>query len=108
MKVHINNGRVTIKNLDNRSNHDYFMGYETTIGIIIYWNLYQTFFVHRSHHFSFDEYRSRLSLEDKHTPGYLLLQQYTKIIIHNSDLLKLIPCELDITSTPFIYTTILT
>ena len=43
-----------------------------------------------------------------HTPGYLPLQKYCEIILHNFYLIKLIPCELDLTSTPFCDTTILT
>ena len=45
---------------------------------------------------------------DKHTPGSLLLWQDPESHIHNSDLLKLIPGELDITSTPFRDETIIT
>ena len=66
------------------------------------------FFIHRSHHVWFDEYNYCLSIEDKHTPGSLLIQKYPEIIIHNSDLLNFIPCELDITYTPFSNTTIIT
>ena len=61
-----------------------------------------------SHHVWFDEYNSRLSGEDKHTPGSLLLQQDPENHIHNSDLLNLIPCDIDLTSTPFCDTKILT
>ena len=43
----------------------------------------------------------------KHTPGYLLLREDPESHIHNSDLLNLIPYELDITSTPFFDATIL-
>ena len=91
------NGRVTIKNLDNRSNHDYFMGYETTIGIIIYWNLYQTFVIRIAHHAWFDEHNYCLSKEYTHIPSYLLLQQDPQSLHHNMDLINLIPCELDLT-----------
>ena len=56
----------------------------------------------------FDEYNSRLSIEDKHTQGSLLLRQDPEGHIHNSDLLNMIPCELDLTSTPFIDETIIT
>ena len=59
------------------------------------------FFIHRSHHVWFDEYNYRLSIDNKCTPGYLLLQQYPEGIIHNSYLLNFIPCELDFTSNPF-------
>ena len=47
-------------------------------------------------------------MEDKHTPRYLLLQKDPEILIHNSDLLNLIPYELDLTSTPFFDTTTIT
>ena len=66
------------------------------------------FFIRRAHHVWLDEYNSRLSIEDKHTPGSLLLCQYPEIHTHNSDLLNLIPCELDLTPTPFIDTQIIT
>ena len=47
-------------------------------------------------------------MEHKHNPGYLVFQLGTEIILHSSDLINLIPCELDLTSTPFSDTTILT
>ena len=47
-------------------------------------------------------------MEYKHTPGSLLLQQDPEILLHNSDLINLILCELGLTSTPFRDTTILT
>ena len=81
------------------------MGYAATTGVIIYFNHDQPFFIHRAHWF--DEYNSRLSIEDKHTIGYLLLQQYPESIIYSSCVLNLIQCELDITSTPFCDITIL-
>ena len=84
------------------------MGYAATTGVIIYWKPDQTFVIHRSHHVWFDEYNSRPHIEDKHTPGYLLLRKYPEGHIHESDLLNLIPCELDLTSTPFSDTTIIT
>ena len=84
------------------------MGYEATTGVILYWNPYQPFFIHRYHHVCFYEYNYRLSIKYKHTPGYLLLQQDPEILIHNSDLLNLIPCKLDLTYTPFHDTTIIT
>ena len=67
-----------------------------------------TFIIHRAHHVWFDEYNSRLSIEDKHTLGSLLLRQYPEGHIHDSDLLNLIPCELDLTSTTFSDETIIT
>ena len=63
--------------------------------------------MHRSHHVWYDEYHSRLSIEDNNTPGSLPLQQDPESHAHNSDLLRLISCELDLTSTPFRNTTIL-
>ena len=84
------------------------MGYAATTGVIIYWKPYQPFVIHRSHHFWFDEYNSRLSIEDKNTPGSLLLWQDPEGHIQDSYLLNLIPCEIDLTSTPFSDTTIIT
>ena len=69
---------------------------------------FETTCIHRAHHVWFDEYNSCISIEYKHTPVYLLPLQYPKIHIHNSDLLNLIPFELDLTSTPFCGTIILT
>ena len=66
-------GRVTIKKLDDRSHRGYFMGYAATKGFILYWKLNQPFDIHRAHHYWFDEYNSRLFIEDKKTPGFLLL-----------------------------------
>ena len=89
------------KKLDDRSHQAYFMGYAVTIGVIIYWKPDQPFIIHRAHQVWFDEYNSHLSIEDKHTPGSLLLSKYNEGHIHDSDLLNLIPCDLDLTSTPF-------
>ena len=58
--------------------------------------------------FGFDEYNSRLSIEDKHTPDYLLLCKYPEGHIHESDLLNLIPCGIYLASTPFSDTEIIT
>ena len=77
------------------------MGYASTTGVILYWKPDQTFIIHRAHHVWFDEYNSRLSIENKHNKGSLLLRQDPEGHINNSDLLNLIPCELDLTSTPF-------
>ena len=49
------------------------MGYAATTVIILYWNPYQPLSIHGSHHVCFDEDNYRLSIEDKHTQGYLLL-----------------------------------
>ena len=54
------------------------MGYAVTTGVIIYWNPDQPFVIHRAHRVWFDECNSHISIEDKHTPGYLLLQQDPK------------------------------
>ena len=84
------------------------MVYAATTGVILYWNLDQTFVIRIYHHVWFDEYNSCLSIEDKHTPCYLPFQQDPEIPIHNSDLLNFIPCEIDITSTTFINSEVLT
>ena len=84
------------------------MGYSYNTGFILYWNPDQPSVVHRSHHVCFDEYNHHISIEYNHTPGYLLIQQYTESRIRNSDLLNSFPCELYIISTPFYYTTTLT
>ena len=68
------------------------MGYTATTGVIIYWKPYQPSVIRRSHHVWFDEYNACQSIEDKHNPGYLLLQQDPESRVHNSDLLNLIPC----------------
>ena len=49
------------------------MVYAATTGVIIYWKQYQPFVFHRAHNIWFDEYNFSLSIEDKHTPGSLLL-----------------------------------
>ena len=84
------------------------MGYAATTGVILYWKPDQPFTIHRAHHVWFDEYNSRLSIEDKHTPGYLPLRKDREGHIHDSDLLNLIPWELNLTSTPFSDETIIT
>ena len=84
------------------------MEYAATTGVILYWKPDQPFIIHRSNHVWFDEYNSRLSIEDKRTPGSLLLRQYHEGHINDSDLLNLIPCKLDLTSTTFSYETIIT
>ena len=84
------------------------MEHAATTGVILYWKPDQPFIIHRSHHVLFGEYNSSLSIEDNHTPGSLLLRQDPEVHIHHSDLLNLIPCELDLTSTPFRDETIIT
>ena len=64
-------------------------------------------FIHRYHPAWVDKYNYSLSIEDKHTTGSLLLQQYTESLIHNSDPLKFIPCEIYLKSNPFSNTTII-
>ena len=108
MRLYIIRGIVTGNNLGDISHCGYFLGCADTTGVIIYWKPYQPFVIHRSHHVWFDEYNSRLSVKDKHTPGYLLLQEDPESLIHNADLLNLIPCELDLTSTTFSNTKIIT
>ena len=41
-----------------------------------------------------------------HNTVFLLLQQDTETLVHNSDLINLIPCELNLTSTTVCYKTI--
>ena len=108
MIVYIINGRVTRNNHDDRLHRSYFMAYVDTTGAILYWKTDQPFVIHIAPHVWFVEYISRISTEDKNTPGYLLLQQDPESIIRNSDLLHLIPCEIDLASTSFCDTTILT
>ena len=55
----------------------------------------------KSHNVWFDEYNSRISIEEKHTLGYLLLRQYHESHVHNSYLLNFIKCELDLIPTLF-------
>ena len=47
-------------------------------------------------------------MEDNHTPGSLLLQKNLESHPRHPDLLNLIPCEPNITTTPFCDTTIIT
>ena len=101
MRVYIINGRATRKKLDDRSHRGYFMGYAATTRVILYWKPDKPFVIHRANHVWFDEYNSRLYIEDNQTPGSLLLWQYPESNINNLDLLKFIPCEPDLTSTPF-------
>ena len=84
------------------------MGYAATTEIVFYLGPDQDFDIHRAHLFWFDEYNSILFIEDKHTPGSVLFQQYTKILLHNLYPLNFIPFELDLKYTPFSDTTILT
>ena len=91
MRVYIINEHVTRNNIDDRSHRGYFVGFASTTGVIIYSKPYQHFVIHRSHHVWFDEYNYHLSIEDKPTTGYKLLQQDTESLIHNSELPNLNP-----------------
>ena len=84
------------------------MVYAATTGVIICWNLEHTFVIHINNHAWLDENNYCISIEDKRNTGSLMLQKYPESNIYNSDLLNLIPCELDLTSTPFCDTKILT
>ena len=53
-------------------------------------------------------YNYIICIKYNQNPGYLILQQYHESFINNSDPLYLITCELDLTSTPFCDTKILT
>ena len=108
MRVYITNGHATIKKLDDRLHLGYFMGYAATTGGILYWKPYQPFVIRRAHHVWFDEYNYVLFIKDRHTPGSLLLWKDPEGFIHDSDLLNLIPCKLDLTYTTFSDPTIIT
>ena len=84
------------------------MGYAANTRVILYSNPYHNFCINGAYHYWFDEYSYSLYTEEKHNPSSLLLQQDSKIIFHNLDILNLIPCELDIALTPFLDTKILT
>ena len=90
------------------SHRGYFMVCAATTVYVLYWKTDQPFVVNRSHHVWFDEYNCCLYIEDNITPVYLLLQQYPESLIHNSYSLDLIPNELNLTSTPFRDTKLLT
>ena len=64
VRFYIINVLATRKKLDDRSHRGYFMGYAATTGVILYWKPDQPFIIHRSHHVWFDEYNSRLSIEE--------------------------------------------
>ena len=70
MRVYIINGHVTRNNPDDISNHSYFIGYEATTGVILYWNIGHKFFIHRYHHSWFDKYNHPLSIEDNQRVPY--------------------------------------
>ena len=102
------NGRATIKKLDDRSHRCYFMVYTATTGLIFYLKLDHPFVIHRAHHVYFYEFNSLISIEDNHTTGSLLLWKDPEGNFHESDLIKFIPYELDLTYTPFSDTTTIT
>ena len=77
------------------------MGYAAKNGVIIYWKPDHIYYLHRAHHVFFDEYNSRFSKKDKHTPDSLILQQYKAIFFQIPDQLNFIPREVDIYSTQF-------
>ena len=82
--------KVLFHAIENREHQGYLMGYSATTGVILYCKTDQPFIIHRAHHVCFDEYNSRLSIEDKQTPGSLLLRQHPEDNIHNSDLLNIL------------------
>ena len=88
-------------NINNISHSDYFMVCAANTGVVLYWDPYQSYYIHISHHDWFDKYNYRLSIEDKHTPRYLLIQQNPKSLLNSLDMLNLIPHELGLTSPPF-------
>ena len=51
VRVYIINRHIKRKNLDDISHSGYFMGYETTKGVVIYWKPDQDFDIHRAHTF---------------------------------------------------------
>ena len=83
MRLYTINGHFTRNNIDDISHRGHFMGYVATIGVILYWNPDQPFIILRSHHVWFDENNLHLPIEDNHTPGSLLLQQYLESHVHN-------------------------
>ena len=74
-----------------------------TTCVIIYWKSDQIYYPYIAHYARFDEYNSRLSIEDNHKPGSLLLQQYQTGFIQNPNKLNLTLCEIDISSIQFGY-----
>ena len=66
------------------------------------------FYIYRDNHDLFDKYNYQISTEEKHTPISLLFHQNLESLLSNSDLLNLMPCEFDLTSTTFRDTKILT
>ena len=68
------------------------MGYADITGFVIYWKTDQNIYIKIFHHAFFDEYNYQISAEDNQTTGYLLLWKYPETLLHNSDILNLIPC----------------
>ena len=54
----------------------------TTV-VILYWKQYKLVVIHRFHHVWFYEYNYSLSIEDNHTPGFLLLRKDPESRAHN-------------------------
>ena len=77
------------------------MVYAATTGVIIYYKPDLPYYLHRYHHEWFGEYRYRVYIEDRHTTVYLIVQQDSESLIHNSDILNLVPYYINLTYTPF-------
>ena len=73
MRVYIISGCVTRNKIDDISHQVHFVGYAATAAVILYWKPDQTLLFHIENHVWFDKYNFCISIEDKHTPGYLLL-----------------------------------
>ena len=56
------------------------MGYAATTGFILYWNPDQLFVIHRYQNVWFDEYNSRLSIEDRCIPFIYSFVNITKVL----------------------------
>jgi hypothetical protein len=84
--VYILNASVTRQALDARTMTDlrqilnendvdgYFMGYANTTKVIVYWDP-KTNTIKRAHHCFVDEFETRVSPHQRHTPGALLLAE---------------------------------
>ena len=59
---------------------------------IIYWRIDQPYYIQRAHHYFCDECNDHISTEENNNTISLLLQKDTEIIIHNLDLINLVPC----------------
>ena len=65
-------------------------------------------FIQKAHNVCFDEYNYSISVEDNYSPGSLPLKKYSESHSHSPYPPNLISCELDLTSTLFCDTKILT